>query len=133
MAKSVEIDLSEFEKFGEKLSQIPDQVRLELARGLYQNALLMFAESQRIVPVDTGTLARSGMVEPPNNSAAQPEVIIGYGGLASAYALIQHENLDYRHHSPEQAKYLEQPVLQGLPAMKADLAARLNRLLEGLG
>ena len=132
MANSVEIDLSDFDHLAKKLALVPDQVRLELSRGLYQQALLMFAESQRIVPVDTGTLARSGVVEPPNPSAAKPEVIIGYGGLAKAYALVQHENLDYRHKSPGQAKYLEQPVLEGLPAMKADLNGRLLKILRGL-
>ena len=132
MAESVEIDLSQLNRFAKQLAAVPDQVRLELSRGLYQQALIMFAESQRIVPVDTGTLARSGVVEPPNPSAAKPEVIIGYGGLARAYALVQHENLDYRHNAPEQAKYLEQPVLQGIPAMKADLNGRLLKILGGL-
>ena len=132
MAESVEINLSQLDRFAKQLAAVPDQVRLELSRGLYQQALLMFAESQRIVPVDTGTLRRSGVVEPPNPSAAKPEVIIGYGGLAKAYALVQHENLDYRHNSPEQAKYLEQPVLEGIPAMKADLNGRLLKILGGL-
>lgn len=132
MTESFTIDLTDFDKFSKKLSAVPQLARLEVAKGLYQNALLMFAESQRIVPVKTGTLARSGMVEPPNLSSPTPEVIIGYGGLAKAYALVQHENLDYRHRSPEQAKYLEQPVLQGLPAMRIDLNKRLRKLVETL-
>lgn len=60
-------------------------------------------------PVDGGTLRASGTVEPPVYSGDVVTQSLGFGGAASAYALEQHERLDFAH-ATGQAKFLESAV-----------------------
>lgn len=73
-----------------------------LARGLYQEAEAIMADSKKIVDVDEGTLRNSGFVKPPKIArrggatsagleSARVEVEMGYGGAASGYAVYLHE------------------------------------------
>ena len=65
-------------------------------------------------------------------------VVLGYGGDASGYAERQHEDLSLRHPDPTnpksraqgQAKYLETPVRERIPALRSDLRARLEGLMK---
>ena len=81
-----------------------------LKQALTEEAQIVFRDSQRLVPVDTGTLRRSGIIIPVRERGSLIEVAMGYGGAASSYALRQHENLQYRHKKGQQAKYLETPL-----------------------
>lgn len=49
------------------------------ASGLYQAGTVLMATSQQLVPVDTGTLKRSGMVEEPVVNGDSIEITVGYG------------------------------------------------------
>lgn len=89
-----------------------DQVRKGVAAGLYQSALEIMAQSQEIVPVDTGVLRASGTVQLPEVDGDRVSVTLGYGGAASAYAEQVHEDLLMRHKEGKQAKYLETPLVQ---------------------
>lgn len=67
-------------------------------------------ESQRLVPVDTGKLKRSGFIET-RKTAAGTAAAIGYGRYGRpTYAAFVHENLALRHAPPTQAKFLEVAV-----------------------
>lgn len=98
-----------------------------LASALSVEAEKIMRDSKELVPVDTGALRASGHVKAPEVSAGGVEVEMGYGGAASAYALIQHERLDYNHPSG-QAKYLEEPTLGAAVGLGARLARTLGRL-----
>ena len=64
-------------------------------------------ESQRLVPVDTGTLKRSGFMEV-RRTAGGIAAAIGYGRYGRpTYTAFVHENLNVRHRAPTQAKFLE--------------------------
>jgi hypothetical protein len=79
-------------------------------------------------PVDTGTLQAS--IPECSHVTATPNVcvaVIGAGGAASAYALVQHEHLEY-HHTHGKAKYIEDPVLRNAPDVPAMVAARKGQL-----
>lgn len=108
-------------------------VLAEVATGgaLYRVANRIFAESQREVPVDTGTLRASGHVTLPEKRGAETVVTIGYGGPAQAYAFWVHERLDLHHAPPTKAKYLEDPVVRGQATFKHDMGAELRIALEG--
>jgi len=80
-----------------------------------------------IVPVDTGVLRNTGLVEPPEPTLDGVSVTLGFGGPAAIYAAVQHERLDY-HHPVGQAKYLEQPVRDNL----RNFTARTIRALRAL-
>lgn len=58
-------------------------------------------QAQEMCPVDTGALKGSAYVQEIEDGWE-----IGFGGVASDYALEQHENL-YYHHAVGQAKFLE--------------------------
>lgn len=65
-----------------------------LGRALYSAAEDIAADSQDLVPFDTGDLAGSMSVDASALMAGTPEVEITYG---TAYALVQHERLDLWH------------------------------------
>jgi hypothetical protein len=70
----------------------------------------VFEESQRLVPVDTGRLKRSGFIET-RKVAHGTVAAVGYGRFGSPnYAGFVHERVDIPHAPPTQAKYLEQAV-----------------------
>lgn len=67
-------------------------------------------ESQRLVPVDTGRLKRSGFIETRRTSGGAVAAI-GYGRFGVPhYAGFVHERVDIPHASPTQAKFLEQAI-----------------------
>lgn len=87
---------------------------------------IMTRSKRDFVPVDLGTLRASGFVDGPEISGNTATVTLGYGGAASAYALIQHERMDY-HHDVGQAKYLEQPVNEAVVGFSQRVAKRIGR------
>lgn len=101
-----------------------------LAQALTEEAQLMFAESQRMVPRRTGVLAASGQVLPAEVSGTTVSVKLGYGGAASSYALIVHENLAANHTGGRSAKYLEIPVLRRIPKLQQNLTRRIERVVK---
>lgn len=128
----VEIDDREFQRVLRKAKNV-EQVA---GRAIYEEANVIFNRSQQLVPVVTGALAGSGRVEPPSVNASGVEVEIGYGGSAATYAIYVHERLDLNHryagakNSQAQAKFLEEPVLEGVPGIGSRLAARVEALLR---
>lgn len=80
-----------------------------MGKALYQEGNDILREAKVLTPVDTGVLKSSAFVNLPEVSGAEVSVTLGYGGAASAYAEVQHEELSYYHKPPTQAKFLEQP------------------------
>ncbi len=72
----------------------------------------IFEESQRLVPVDTGRLKRSGYVQVRTESrSGRVRAEIGYGLAGKPrYAGFVHEMVHIRHAAPTQAKFLEAAV-----------------------
>lgn len=86
----------------------------------------IFFRSQELVPVDTGELKDSGFVFVEKRaSGARGEVGYAPGGRPF-YAVFVHENLEIRHESPTQAKYLEQAVDE----LSGDIPARIREHLR---
>ena len=106
-----------------------DEAKRGVTQAVYEEAQIAFRNSQRMVPVDTGTLRRSGQIISPKVQGDTVTVVLGYGGAASDYALKQHENLFYRHKEGQSAKYLEIPVAQQAAKMGDNLKRRLQRIL----
>lgn len=117
-----------------KLARIVSEMPNRVGAALYAEAEtgIMNPSKSRYVPVDTGTLRASGMVEAPEISKDAVSVTMGYGGAASAYALRQHEDLSY-HHTVGGPKYLETPLLEYAKDGGNKIAARLAKDLEELG
>lgn len=103
-----------------------------LAAGALIEMELMMAEAKGQTPVRDGILRDSGHVLPPEVDATSMEISAGFGGAASAYALVQHERLDFNH-TTGNAKFLERPFLAKVPAIVGGMAASLRTALGRLG
>jgi len=107
------------------LGRLPDRTLQVTGGALYREAERIMADSkEHFVPVDLGILRDSGFVELPAIEAGKNvRVTLGFGGAASEYAAIVHEDLSANHPNGGEAKYLEKPLLaasQGLAARVAE-------------
>jgi len=91
----------------------------------------VFAESQILVPVNTGALKASGEIV--NETASMDGAFIGayvtYGNGAVDYAVKVHEDLGMPHKSPTRAKYLEVPLNQNKAILENLIRSRLQVIL----
>lgn len=94
-----------------------------LSRGLKKAARFLLAESQKIVPVDTGALRRSGFVRMRWEGTRRSEVVVGY---VMDYAIWVHERLDLRHAPGKSAKFLEIPARRFAKRMRDIIAAEIS-------
>uniref|UniRef100_A0A6M3K492 Putative capsid protein n=1 Tax=viral metagenome TaxID=1070528 RepID=A0A6M3K492_9ZZZZ len=77
-----------------------------VSRGLKKAGLFLQRESQKVVPIDTGTLKNSAYTRHVGEGI-KTIVMIGY---TTAYGIFVHENLKAQHKEGKQAKYLEDPM-----------------------
>lgn len=102
--------------------------------GMIEEMETIRTNSMEIVPVDLGVLKNSALVvgvNPTIESDGTAEVSIGYGGQASSYAVLQHENPNFRHAEGQTWKYLEQPAMNAINGMGERLGAHLRAALGG--
>lgn len=74
------------------------------ARGLYLWAEHVLEEANRLVPLQEGTLMRSGVASVDDSKL---RAAVSYD---TPYAVLQHEEMGYKH-TRGQAKYLEMPLV----------------------
>ena len=101
-----------------------------VAIAIYEEANVIFAKSQVLVPVDTGALRGSGGVSAIQGSGQGMYVDIFYGGPAAPYALYVHEIIGNYHKAPTQAKYLEQPFMESLAQIQNNISRRIMHILR---
>jgi len=130
MSKTINIELIGDLELKAILASAGEKAVPALKQALTEEAQLAFRESQRVVPVDTGTLRRSGQIESAREVPTGVEIVLGYGGAAKAYALRQHEDLSYSHKEGQQAKYLEDPVRGRIPKLMQNIRRRMERILS---
>lgn len=117
------------------------------ARSLQESAENIMTISKRdFVPVETGTLRSSGIVQLPEISRDSVSVKLGYGGPAAPYAIYVHENpragktggvspsgVIYKRYSKVgQWKYLETPVKRNSSNIVRKLKRDLDAAFKGL-
>ena len=115
------------------LRNLKDQSGEVMGQALYEEANVIFANSQVLVPVDTGVLRGSGGVSAPQMGTRGYFVDIFYGGPAAPYALIVHEIIGNYHNPPTQAKYLERPLMDRVPAIQQNLSKRILHIAQSRG
>jgi len=93
-------------------------------RGLTLAAEHVLGASRALVPLEEGTLERSGHTDV---DAADLTAAVSYD---TPYAVRQHEELTWRHADGRQAKYLETPLVAEAGAVRSILAAELRRVLR---
>lgn len=104
--------------------QVTAQTHEAALVGLRMAGEHLLGMSRREVPIEEGTLDRSGRVEV---DAATPAVAVSYD---TPYARVQHENTSYRHDAGRKAKYLEDPLNREGQTMLALVAAQIRRALR---
>jgi hypothetical protein len=91
----------------------------------------VFAESQVLVPVNTGALQDSGrIVRTGKMFGGLPEIAVVYGGGIVNYAVAVHEDTEAYHEHPTRAKYLEIPLLENQEVLADLIAQRLRVILS---
>jgi hypothetical protein len=93
-------------------------------KALKAQAMVLKGRSQQLCPVDSGTLRNSCVIE-----EGDGYITVGYGGAATPYAAIQHENMSF-HHPVGQAKYLEQPASEMEEEIKAAVEAAVKAVFK---
>lgn len=90
--------------------------------------------AQALVPVESGALQASGRVSPDGDlqvavSFGQDDGAGVDGQDTAAYAIVQHEHLEFHHPNGGQAKYLETPLHSEADALMATVATTLRAAL----
>ncbi len=76
-------------------------------RGLKKAGHFLQRKSQQVAPVDTGNLKGGAFTRNVGGTGFATDIIVGY---VADYAVYVHENLQAKHKTGKQAKYLEQPA-----------------------
>ena len=104
--------------------RISAEVHAAAARGLLLAAEHILGASNEHVPLEEGTLERSGVA-----SVDEGEMVAAVS-YDTVYAVYQHERMDLRHAPGRTAKYLERALLDEGPAAQEIIAAQIRRVTE---
>lgn len=107
-------------KTGKAMQDFGDKLEQRAKASLYRKAQEVMTDAKRRTPVDDGHLRASGYVTRPTQEGSAWVCEVGFGGPAAPYALIQHEELGFRHRVGE-AKYLENAVKALAPEVLRDI------------
>jgi hypothetical protein len=100
-------------------------IRSAAQGAISESARDILERAKAIVPLDETPLQNSGAV-----AVIGDETFVSFGtGESAAYAVIQHENLQYAHAPGRQAKYLEQPFREQRDAIIRRVADRIKCVL----
>lgn len=77
--------------------------------GLIKATQEIYNYSQHLTPFDDGELVLGARISTEGEGTELFSTVVSYGNnsVSAQYAVIQHENMQYRHRAPEQAKFLE--------------------------
>lgn len=103
------------------------KVRTAALRGLKMAAELLLSEANQLVPLEEGTLMRSG------RATVDAEEMTGIVSYDTSYAVVQHEDLTLYHPNGRQAKYLEEPYLEHAFKFMDIIAGQIRRALSSGG
>lgn len=95
-------------------------VKAGAVRGLTLAAEYVLGESNQIVPIEEGTLGRSGA------TSVDPATLRASVSYDTSYAVRQHEDLSLRHDPGRQAKYLENTMNAEVGAVRKIIAEAIK-------
>ena len=145
MAKNVAIYFEGLERLQRVMANATSPAQQQaLAQAVTGAANAVLNQSKKLVPVDTSVLRDSGRVENLKVSSTEISIEITYGGAASQYAWVVHEDMTMDH-SPTlkthvtkrprrgQAKYLEIPVMANRKKFFKSVIGRYIRYFRKAG
>jgi hypothetical protein len=101
----------------------------EFGKAMMQETAIEAKECAKVTPTDKLYLQKSVHAVGPERKGSTiiTAVVAGEPGSgAEEYAVVQHEDLDFHHDPPGQAKFIEQPLNQSAPYMAQRIAARID-------
>lgn len=108
----------------EKKNALAQKAATKAARDVAKD---IFDKSQKLVPVKTGALKRSGRVNKEQYTKTGFTIQIQYGSDTVNYAVFVHDGTIYM----EARKFLEKPLLAAVPQMNSALAAAMSKYWPG--
>ena len=125
------VEIKGLEEALRKLRGLGSAVTQHAAKAVYREAEEVMRDSkENYVPVVTGTLRRSGFVQPPEVGPGGFSVRLGYGGPAAPYAFAVHENPNAGQSAKGsrvgQWKYLEQPLMQAQEKIRRAITSAIG-------
>lgn len=124
MAKVKGIKIDGFKEIYKNLGLLEEEIIKAALKGTKKLGENILGESQKLVPVDSGTLKESGVVS--LDKSAQV-VTISYN---TPYARKQHEDNTLNHPNGGQAKYLEQPFNERASKLESFVGDSIHKALE---
>lgn len=124
MAKVKGIKIDGFKEIYKNLGLLEEEIVKAALKGTKKLGENILGESQKLVPVDSGTLKESGVVS--LDKSAQV-VTISYN---TPYARKQHEDNTLNHPNGGQAKYLEQPFNERASKLESFVGDSIHKALE---
>ena len=101
-----------------------DEVKRDMAAiaadALFDAAEFVLEEANRTVPIDEGTLQRSGATD------VDRQALVAVVSYDTPYAARQHEEMTYRHAAGRRAKWLELTLQEQSAAIDRFIAARMR-------
>lgn len=128
------LDVKGVAEMKDALASTVDEMHKAAQGALFTEATEIINKSKKIVPFRLGTLQASGQVYgQPVITGDRIEVVMGYGGAAAEYSIVQHETPpDIFKHLPGRTwKYLEGPFFAAAKGMAQRLAARIANRIGG--
>lgn len=104
---------------------VSNKVREAAGEGLYEAAEHLLEHSNRTVPLEEGTLMRSGQTDVDRENL---KATVSYD---TPYARAQHENLEYRHDPGRRAKWLEQTGKERERQIREHVHKKIKDALKG--
>jgi len=104
---------------------VSQRVRAAAVEGLRDAAEHLLEYANRTVPIEEGTLMRSGQAD------VNPETLEASVSYGTVYAVPQHENLHYKHDPGRRAKWLELSLNEREEPIKQYIARKIQESLRG--
>jgi hypothetical protein len=103
-------------------SAVKPAVHAAAAQGLFLGAEHLLQLSREQVPIEEGTLERSGV------ASVDEAALTAAVSFDTPYAVRQHEELGYRHDAGRKAKYLEDPLNAERDAVSRIVAGEISKV-----
>jgi hypothetical protein len=111
-------------RFTSKLPQARKIILDAAKQGAVTGMQMVLDRSQEIVPLDRTPLQKSGKLDYDNTN-----FVVHYGSnMSEEYAVLQHENMQFRHAPGRQAKYLEQPFRELTPRILEEIEKSITKV-----
>lgn len=122
----ITIDIQGIPELAQALQRIAVQAERAFVQALQEEAERILEASQPLVPVDTGLLVSTGLVERLHDGAT-----MSYGGKGLApYAAVVEFDTTMRHPNGGQSHFLQQPFFEATADMPQRLAPAVEQALR---